>query len=119
MNRRYLFVVYVLLFIVITSTGCEVISSFLNPLTGSWKTGLFNFTFKNDKTFKLEIGSGLSFKTEGSYEYNKEKLFLIFSDNNKTTFNYDLNDNKTELSLTPETEFKWFKTTLKFSKENN
>ncbi len=78
-----------------------------------------NFTFNDDKTFTLEIGSALSFKTNGTYEHDKEKIDLSFSDDSKTTFKYEFNENKTELSLTPETEFKWFKATLKFNKVEN
>ncbi len=116
MNRRHLFIFPLLLFIVLTSPGCEMISGLLNPFAGSWKSGLYVFTFNDDKTFNLVIGSALSFKTDGSYEYDKEKLHLTFLNSGKTTFRYEFNEDKTELSLTPETEFKWFKTTLKFEK---
>jgi len=119
MNKRHFFLISILLSIVLTSSGCEIFSSFSNPLIGSWKSGLFNFTFNNDNTLKLEIGSSLSFEVEGSYEYDKEKLYLSLSDGSKTTFKYEFNENNKELLLTPETEFKWFKTTLKFQKAKN
>jgi hypothetical protein len=119
MNKRHFFIFFILLSIVFTSSGCEISPSISNPLTGSWKSGLFNFTFNSDKTFKLEIGSALSFEKDGSYEYDKENIYLSFSDDSKATFKYDFNENKTELSLNPETEFKWFKATLKFNKAKN
>ncbi len=119
MNKRHFFIFSILLSLVFTSSGCEISPSSSNPLTGSWKSGLFNFTFNSDKTLILVIGSSLSFKVEGSCEYGKEKLYLSFSDDSKATFKYDFNENKTELSLNPETEFKWFKATLKFNKAKN
>ncbi|NIP38687.1 MAG: DUF4923 family protein [Candidatus Dadabacteria bacterium] len=119
MNRRSLSFVFPLLIAVFIFSSCDMISGFLNPFTGSWKSGLFNFTFNDDKTFKLEIGSGLSFKTEGTYEYDKENLILSFSKDSKTTFSYAFNEDKSELTLTPKTEFKWFKTALKFIKTDN
>ncbi len=117
MNKRHFFIFSILLSIVFTSSGCEISPSISNPLTGSWKSGLFNFTFNSDKTLILVIGSSLSFKVEGSYEYDKEKLYLSLSDGSKTTFKYEFNENIKELLLTPETEFKWFKTTLNFKKQ--
>ncbi|NIV43160.1 MAG: hypothetical protein GWN11_03650 [Candidatus Dadabacteria bacterium] len=118
MNRKSLLLLSSLLFCIITLSGCEVISSFLNPFTGSWKSGLFHFTFNADKTFNLEVGSGLSFKTDGIYEYDKEQIVLSFSKDNDTTFTYVFSEDKSELTLTPKTEFKWFKTAVKFTKTN-
>lgn len=96
-----------------------MISGFINPFTGTWKSGLFSFTFKTDKSFSLEIGSGLSYKTEGTYEYNDTELTLIFSEENKTIFTYKFNDDKTELSIAPQSEFKWFKATINLNKQQN
>ena len=119
MNKRHFFIFSILLSIVFTSSGCEISPSISNPLTGSWKSGLFNFTFNSDKTLILVIGSSLSFKVEGSYEYDKEKLYLSLSDGSNITFKYEFNENNKELLLTPETEYKWFKATLKFNKAKN
>ncbi|MGI9533676.1 MAG: lipocalin-like domain-containing protein [Thermodesulfobacteriota bacterium] len=119
MKKKPLYFLFPLLIIVFTFSSCEKFSGFVNPFTGDWKSGLFTFTFNSDKTFILEIGSALSFKSEGTYEYDKENIYLSFPDSNNTTFKYKINENKTELFLTPQTEFKWFKTTLKFNKAQN
>lgn len=119
MKKRSIVIISSLISLIITLAGCEMISGLLNPFAGSWKSGLFKFTFDNDKTFKLEIGSALSFKTEGTYEFDKDKIYLSFTKDSKTTFSYVFNGDKSELTLTPETEFKWFNTAVKFSKEKN
>jgi hypothetical protein len=116
MNKRRFLIISFLLLTVLSSSGCEIISSFSNPFMGSWKSGLFNFTFNSNKTFKLEIGSSLSFKTDGTYIYDKERLQLYFSDHSQTIFKYKFNEDKTELLLSPIIKLKWFKTTLKFEK---
>ncbi|HSG32162.1 MAG TPA: hypothetical protein VLB82_11540 [Thermodesulfobacteriota bacterium] len=118
MNRKSLLLLSSLFFCIFTLSGCEMISGFLNPFSGSWKSGLFHFTFNTDNSFKLEVGSGLSFKTEGTYKYDKEQITLSFSKDSNTTFTYVFNENKSELTLTPKTEFKWFKTAVKFTKSN-
>lgn len=118
MKKGYLLPISVIIIFLFLLSGCERVTVITNPFIGKWKSGLFIFTFNTDKTFVFEIGSALSFKMVGTYEYDDDKIDLKFGDETKTTFRYKFNENKDNMFLTPKTEFKWFKTTIKFKKED-
>ena len=95
-------------------SGCERL---FNPFTGEWKAGILNLEFRSDKEFKLIIGDRISINLKGKYSYNKDTLFLNIDGGSAVSFSYEFNKEKNELLLTPEAEFEYIKTAVRFHRE--
>ena len=117
MKKRHIFIISSVLASILFITSCEQITSFFNPFVGKWKSDLFTLTLNPDKTFELETGIGITVESDGTYEYDEENLMLNFSEDHKTDFTYKFNEDKSELSLSPKTESRWFKATIIFEKQ--
>jgi len=95
-------------------SGCE---GLFNPFTGEWKAGIITLEFKADKYFKLIIGDTISINLKGKYSYNKNTLILNIDGGSAVSFSYEFNKEMNELLLTPEAEFEYIKTTVRFHRE--
>lgn len=109
---------YVALFLILFSifflSGCERL---FNPFTGEWKAGILTLEFKAEKGFELIIGDTISVNLKGRYSYNKDTLVLNFDRGRAANFSYEFNKEKNELLLTPEAEFEYIKTAVRFHRE--
>lgn len=97
--------------------GCGIIEGLFNPFAGTWQSGAFELEFKPDKTFNLAVGKTVSVNLDGTYSYDDSKLTLNLGDSGNVGFAYRFNDDKTRLTLTPETEFEYIRTKLEFTKQ--
>ena len=107
-------VLFLFQFPLLLLSGCEAL---FNPFTGEWKAGILTLEFKADKDFKLVIGDTISVNLKGKYLYTKDKLTLDIDGGSTVSFSYEFNKKKNELLLTPESEFEYIRTTVKFHKE--
>ena len=101
------------LVVVVLLSACSI----FNPFVGKWKSGLLEFDFKSDKTFKLVIGSTISINLEGRYSYDDDTLTLSMEGDTDVTFTYTFKDGNKELVLVPKTEFEYIKTKIELEKE--
>ena len=106
--------IFLIQFPMLLLSGCE---GLFNPFTGEWKAGILTLEFKADKDFKLIIGDTISINLKGKYSYNKDKLILNIHGGSAVGFSYEFNREKNELLLTPEAEFEYIKTTVRFHRE--
>lgn len=113
-NKPLLIVLFITQFSLLLPSGCERL---FNPFTGEWKAGILTLEFKADKKFKLIIGDTISINLKGKYSYNKNTLFLNIEDGSAVSFSYEFNKEMNELLLTPEAEFKYIKTAVRFHRE--
>jgi hypothetical protein len=113
-TKSLLVALFLTQFSMLLLSGCERL---FNPFTGEWKAGILTLEFKADKKFKLIIGHTISINLKGKYSYNKDTLFLNIEDGSAVSFSYDLNKEKNELLLTPEAEFEYIKTAVRFHRE--
>jgi hypothetical protein len=118
-KNRYMLLVPLSIIFLFLSTGCDKISGLFNPFDGIWESGLFTLTLNPNKTFELQTGLGITLESEGTYKYDEKYLYLNFSGNHRIEFNYKLNDDKSELSLSPKTKSRLFKVTITFEKEED
>jgi hypothetical protein len=95
-------------------SGCERL---FNPFTGEWKAGILTLEFKADKGFRLIIGDTISVNLKGKYSYNKDTLVLNIDGGSAVSFSYEFNKQKKELLLTPEAEFEYIKSAVRFHRE--
>jgi hypothetical protein len=112
--KSLLFAVFLIQFSIVLLPGCERL---FNPFTGEWKAGILTLEFKGDKEFKLIIGDTISVNLKGNYSYNKDKLLLNIDGGSTVSFSYEFNKEKDELLLTPEAEFEYIKTAVRFHRE--
>ncbi len=94
--------------------GCERLS---NPFEGEWRAGILRLEFKADEKFELVVGDTISINLKGKYGYNKDTLTLNFDGGSPVSFSYEFNNEKNELLLTPEAEFEYIKTAVRFHRE--
>ena len=100
-------------FLILTVTAC----SMFNPFVGKWQSGLLEFDFKSDKTFKLVIGSTISINLEGSYSYDNETITLDIEGDTSAAFSYTFKDGKNKLVLVPKGDFEYIKTKIELEKK--
>lgn len=110
-------VLLVITFLAVPLTGCNAIKGLFNPFVGKWKSGVFTLEMKSDKSFEFTIGSTVSVNLKGDYTYDENELTLNFDGESSVIFSYEFSEDKKELTLVPKTDFDYFKTKLKFTKE--
>ena len=114
-SNKYLPAALILLqFSMLFLPGCERL---FNPFEGNWRAGILKLEFKADKEFTLIIGNTISIRLKGKYSYDKDTLVLNIDGGNPVSFSYEFNEEKNEFLLTPETEFEYIKTAVRFHRE--
>jgi len=103
----------VFLALVLIAAACGA----FNPFVGKWKSGVFELEFKSDKTFKLDIGHVVSVNLEGNYGYDGQTLTLDIQGDKDVAFYYTFKDGKKGLVLEPQSDFKYIKTKIGFTKQ--
>ena len=117
--KKTIFFLLIFFSLFILTTGCAQVTNFFNPFIGTWKSGIFTLEFKDKTNFVLKSGVGFEIVSEGTYDYDKNILFLNFSKNTKVEFSYEFNSNKSQLSIIPKSKSDLFKTSINFNKQEN
>jgi hypothetical protein len=109
--KSLLVALFLIQFSMLLLPGCERL---FNPFTGEWKAGILTLEFKADQEFKLIIGETISINLKGNYSYNNDKVLLNIDGGSAVSFSYEFNKERNELLLTPEAEFEYIKTAVRF-----
>jgi hypothetical protein len=112
--KSWLVALFLFQFSILLLQGCERL---VNPFTGEWKAGILTLEFKADKAFKLIVGDTISVNLRGKYSYDKDTLVLNIDGGGAVNFSYEFNKEKNELLLTPQAEFEYIKTAVRFRRE--
>ena len=116
-SKNTIFPLIIVLSLTLFISSCEKLTEFFNPFLGTWKTGIFTLEFEDEINFVLKTGLGFTIESEGTYDYDKDRLFLNFSEDTKAEFSYEFNEDKTVLSILPKSKSDLFKTKITFEKQ--